>query len=226
MMSAGPVDQGQRDMVEVFRDRRRQLLRQLLRNKRGATVDELGQVLGVTRTAIRQHLASLMRDGLVAPGETRASGGRPKQLFLLTEKGREAFPRHYSWFAQLLIEAMAQEHGATGLRTRLGRIAAAVVAQLRHRTPEAGTRREKVAQLSSLMDELGYDARMTKDVGGAPTIEADNCVFHELAMKNPVICHFDLALMSSYTGSKVELHECMAKGGHVCRFRFTPRNQA
>src|SRR5688500_14654266 len=210
-------------MAEVFRERRRQVLRQRLRNKRGATVDELGQGLGVTSTAIRQQLAWLMRDGLVAPGETRASGGRPKQLFLLTEKGREAFPRHYSWFAQLLIEAMAQEHGATGLRTRLGRIAAAVVAQLRHRTPEAGTRREKVVQLSSLMDELGYDARMTKDVGGAPAIEADNCVFHELAMKNPVICHFDLALMSSYTGSKVELHECMARGGHVCRFRFTPR---
>jgi predicted ArsR family transcriptional regulator len=212
-------------MAEVFRERRRQLLRHLLRNKRGATVDELGQRLGVTRTAIRQHLASLMRDGLIGPGETRASGGRPKQLFVLTDKGREAFPRHYSWFAQLLIEAMAQEHGATGLRTRLGRIAAAVVAQLRHRAPETGTRREKVAQLSSLMDELGYDARMAKDVGGAPAIEADNCVFHELAMKNPVICHFDLALMSSYTGAKVELHECMAKGGHVCRFRFTPRSQ-
>jgi len=211
-------------MAEVFRERRRQLLRHLLRNKRGATVDELGHGLGVTRTAIRQHLSSLMRDGLIAPGETRASGGRPKQLFVLTDKGREVFPRHYSWFAQLLVEAMAQEHGATGLRTRLGRIAAAVVAQLRYRTPEASTRRGKVAQLSSLMDELGYDARMTKDVGGAPAIEADNCVFHELAMKNPVICHFDLALMSSYTGSKVELHECMAKGGHVCRFRFTPRN--
>jgi predicted ArsR family transcriptional regulator len=167
-----------------------------------------------------------MRDGYTAPGETRASGGRPKQLFVLTDKGSEGFPRHYSWFAQLLIEAMAQEHGATGLRTRLGRIAAAVVAQLRRRTPQAGTRREKVVQLSSLMDELGYDARMSKDVGGAPAIEADNCVFHELAMKNPVICHFDLALMSSYTGSKVELHECMAKGGHVCRFRFTPRSQA
>ena len=211
-------------MAEVFRERRKQLLRHLLRNKGGATVDELGQGLGVTRTAIRQHLASLMRDGLIGPGDTRASGGRPKQLFVLTDKGREAFPRHYSWFAQLLIEAMAEEHGATGLRTRLGRIAAAVVVQLRHATPQLGTRREKVAQLSSLMDELGYDARMAKDVGGAPAIEADNCVFHELAMKNPVICHFDLALMSSYTGSKVELHECMAKGGHVCRFRFTPRS--
>jgi predicted ArsR family transcriptional regulator len=89
--------------------------------------------------------------------------------------------------------------------------------------PTKDNRRQKVEQLSALMDELGYDARTGKDVGGAPTIEADNCVFHELAMKNPEICHFDLALLSGFTGSKVQLQECMSRGGHVCRFRFTPR---
>ncbi|MGH8286036.1 MAG: helix-turn-helix transcriptional regulator [Steroidobacteraceae bacterium] len=210
-------------MSEVFGERRKQLLRHLLRNKSGASVDELSAALGVTRTAVRQHLAALMRDALVTPGAARPSGGRPQQLFVLTDAGKEAFPRHYSWFAQLLIEAMTREHGAAGLRARLGRIASAVVAQLRHGAPGADSRRQKVAKLSTLMDRLGYDAHTTKDVGGAPTIEADNCIFHELAMKNPEICHFDLALLSGYTGSKVELHECMARGGHVCRFRFTPR---
>jgi predicted ArsR family transcriptional regulator len=211
---------------EVIRERRRQLLRILLRNKPGATVDELAHALGVTRTAVRQHLASSMHQGLVARGAERASGGRPGQLYVLTDAGREEFPRHYSWFAQLLVEAIADEHGVAGLRTRLGRIAAAVVEQLRRRTPEGRSRRERVKQLSTMMDELGYDARMTRDVGGAPTIEAENCVFHELAMKNPVICQFDLALLSGYTHSRVDLHECMARGGHVCRFRFTPRSQA
>src|SRR5690606_15340292 len=148
--------------------RRKQLLRHLLRNKSGATIDELALVLGVTRTAVRQHLAALMRDALVASGELRASGGRPKQLFVLTEAGKEAFPRHYSWFALLLVEAMAKEHGTAGLRTRLGRIASAVVEQLRQRMPSAGTRREKVEQLAGLMDELGYDARIAKDLDGAP----------------------------------------------------------
>jgi predicted ArsR family transcriptional regulator len=210
-------------MAEVFGERRKQLLRHLLRNKPGATTDELSRALGVTRTAVRQHLAALMRDALVAPGATRPTGGRPEQLFVLTEKGKEAFPRHYSWFAQLLIEAMTSEHGTTGLRVRLGRIAAAVAAQLRQRSPNTDSRRQKVEKLSTLMDELGYDAHTAKDVGGAPTIEADNCIFHEVAMKNPEICHFDLALLSGFTGSKVELHECMARGGHVCRFRFTPR---
>jgi predicted ArsR family transcriptional regulator len=210
-------------MSEMFGERRKQLLRHLLRNKSGASVDELAQALGVTRTAVRQHLASLMRDRLVAPGATRASGGRPQQLFELTEEGKEAFPRHYSWFAQLLVEEITNEHGAAGLRTRLGRIAAAVVAQLQQRAPDAASRREKIEQLSAVMDDLGYDAKTGKDLAGAPTIEADNCVFHELAMKHPEICHFDLALLSGYTGSKVDLHECMARGGHVCRFRFTPR---
>src|SRR5690606_17958003 len=83
--------------------------------------------------------------------------------------------------------------------------------------------RQQVASASCLMDDLGYDARTGDDVDGAPTIEADNCVFHELAMKNPEICQFDLSLLSGLTGSKVDLTECMARGGHVCRFRFTPR---
>jgi predicted ArsR family transcriptional regulator len=209
-------------MAELYGERRKRLLRHLLRHKPGATIDELAAALGVTRTAVRQHLASLMRDGLVAAGAERASGGRPLRLYVLTDEGREVFPRRYSWFARLLIEAMAQEHGAAGLRTRFGRIAATVVAQLPHRPPPGASRREKVEELSGLMDQLGYDARKVKDVGGAPTIEADNCVFHELAQRNPAICHFDLALLTSYTGSKVELHECMAKGGHVCRFRFLP----
>ena len=210
-------------VAEMYRERRRQMLRHLLRNKGGASVDELAQALGVTRTAVRQHLAASMRDGLVTRGRDRASGGRPHQLYVLTDAGKEEFPRHYAWFAQLLVEAISDEHGVAGLRTRLGRIAAAVVGDLRRRTPEAGTRRERVKQLASLMDGLGYDARAARDLGGAPTIEADNCIFHELAKKNPVVCQFDLALLSGYTHSKVDLHECMARGGHVCRFRFQPR---
>ena len=209
-------------MSEIFGASRNRLMRHLLRNKQGASIDEMASAVGVTRTAVRQHLAALMRDGLVTGGETRPTGGRPEQLYVLSPQGREEFPRRYSWFAQLLLDAMQREHGTSGLRVRLGRIAAAVVAQIRQGAPANGSRREKVRALAGLMDNLGYDAHTARDLDGAPTIEADNCVFHELATKNPEICHFDLALLSSYTGSKVTLHECMARGGHVCRFQFKP----
>ncbi len=211
-------------LSEPFGETRKRLMRHLLRHKGGASIDELAQTAGVTRTAVRQHLALLMRDSLVAAGGARASGGRPQKLFVLTPQGRETFPRRYSWFAQLLIEAIAREHGSAGLRLRLARLASAVVAQLRQVTPAPASRRKRIEKLSEIMDGLGYDARTGPDAGGVPTIEADNCIFHELAMKNPQVCQFDLALLSGFSGSKAELTECMAHGGHVCRFRFVPRD--
>ena len=73
------------------------------------------------------------------------------------------------------------------------------------------------------MDQLGYNARDADARNKMPVIEADNCVFHELAIKNPEICRFDLAMMSAFTESNVEHQECMARGGNVCRFKFTPK---
>lgn len=210
-------------MAEIFGERRKRLLRHLLRTKTGATVKELVQVLGVTRTAVRQHLAALTRDGLVAPGAVQPSGGRPKRLMTLTAAAREMLPRHYSWFGELVMEAVEDRGRAANLGATMRRIAGAVVAEQGPR-PRPDEALKNVEALSALMDRLGYDARFTRDADGAPAIEADNCVFHDLAKKHPAVCQFDLAVLSAYTGQRVALQECMARGGRVCRFRFTPRS--
>lgn len=210
-------------MIEILGDRQKQLLKQLLKNKPGLTVDELSKGLKITRNAVRQHLAALERDGLISPGATRPSGGRPQQLYALTDKGKEVFPRHYSWFAQLVIQSIKDEHGAEELQKRLSAMGSGVAAQLRTQHPGLKTREQKVEKLAAVMDQLGYNARSAATTNKAPVIEADNCVFHELAIKNPEICHFDLAMMGAFTDSKVDHQECMARGGNVCRFKFTPK---
>src|SRR5690606_39898210 len=53
---------------------------------------------------------------------------------------------------------------------------------------EAGSKR--MEHLAALMDQLGYDAHVAKDVDGAPAIEATHCIFHELALKRPQVCQF------------------------------------
>lgn len=210
-------------MLEILSDRQKQLLQLLLKHKSGMTVDDISQKLAITRNAVRQHLAGLESDALVALGSTRPSGGRPQQLYVLTDKGKELFPRRYSWFAQLLIESMKLERGAEDLNKRLSMIGVGVAAQLRAQKPALKTRAEKVEQLSTVMEDLGYNARNASVPGKPPVIEADNCVFHALAMKNPDICRFDLAMMGAFTDSKVEHMECMARGGNVCRFKFVPK---
>lgn len=211
-------------MLEILGIRQKELLKLLLKNKPGMTADELSAQLAITRNAVRQHLAALENDGLVKKGVTRASGGRPEQLYVLTDKGNECFPRHYAWFAQLLIESVQQEAGADGLGERLSTMGAQVGKQLRAQHPELVSRGEKIQKLSEIMEQLGYNARST---GGdkAKVLEADNCVFHTLALMNPNICQFDLALLSAFTDSTVDHQECMAKGGNICRFKFNAKDR-
>lgn len=207
-------------MLEILGSRQQQLLRLLQKNKGGLTLEELSAHLDISRNAVRQHIATLESNGFVTLGIMRPSGGRPEQLYVLTEEGMEFFPRHYSLFAQLLVESIAQESGVSGLRTRLEAMGTRVAQQLLAQNPGLKVGAQKVEKLAEIMESLGYSARSIATTGGLPVIEADNCVFHNLAMKNPEICHFDLALLTTFTGSGVNHEKCMAKGSHVCRFRF------
>lgn len=208
-------------MLEILGMRQKELLKLLLKNKAGMTADELSAQLSITRNAVRQHLASLENDGLLKKGQTRASGGRPEQLYLLTDKGNECFTRHYAWFAQLLVESLQQESGADEIGERFTAMGNRIGKQLSSQHPELNTRADKVKKLAEIMEQLGYNANAAV-VDQSEKIEASNCVFHTLAVANPHICKFDVALLSAFTDSTVEHQECMATGGNVCRFKFKP----
>lgn len=212
-------------MLGTLGTRQQALLRLLLEHKAGLTTEELATQLGITRTAVRQHLAALGSGGLVATGPHRASGGRPQQLYVLSEAGKEQFPRGYAWLAELIVDSIRQDAGAPGLRERLQALGARVGRRLRGQGAESKTPQQAVAALAGIMEGLGYSARSAGSETGTPTIEASNCIFHTLAMKDPDICQFDLAMLSAYTGRRVDHQECMARGGNVCRFRFH-RNDA
>ncbi|MDP1637128.1 MAG: HTH domain-containing protein [Candidatus Nitrotoga sp.] len=212
-------------MLELLGNRQQELLKLLLKNKSGLTLEELSDYLKISRNAVRQHVSALENNGIVTEGVTRPSGGRPEQLYVLTDEGKEFFPRNYSWFAQLMVELIAQESGVAGLRERLGTMGVGVAQQLLSQNSVLKTREQKVEKLSKVMEELGYSTRSTAVNSDAPTIEADNCIFHNLAMKNPEICQFDLALLSTFTDSAVDHVECMAKGGNVCRFKFKAKDE-
>lgn len=206
-------------MMETLSTRQQDLLKLLLENKAGLTVEELSQALQITRNAVRQHLAGMERDGLVVQSGTRPTAGRPEILYMLGEKGRELFPRQYSWLSELFIESIRKETGSEGLSKCMREMGARVAAQVRAPDAELDSEESKVGKLADLMTTMGYGARKTAQ-DGAPTIEANNCVFHHLADKYPEVCHFDLALMATFVDGEVEHQECMVRGGMVCRFKF------
>lgn len=201
------------------------LMWELLRNKEGLTVEALANILDVSRNAVRQHLTALERDGLVAKGRTQASGGRPEQLYVLTHAGEERFPRQYSWFSEMLLQMLQAEFGSAGLEEKLLEMGRSVAKSLMTRLPDEGNASKRIAAIAQIMREIGYDA-VTKTENGEDQIEAHNCVFHELAAKCPQVCSFDLALLSSCSGRRVEHRSCMVRGDDACRFRFVSANRA
>lgn len=197
------------------------LLRALLHNKDGLTVDALAQILRVSRNAVRQHLTSLERDGLAMKGRSQPTGGRPEQLYVLTSEGAERFPRQYSWFSEVLLEGLQAQTGEEGLRDKLDSLGRAVGESMKPRLRGEAGSAERTAAIADIMQELGYEAAAVGGQG-VQAIEARNCVFHKLASKCSQVCSFDLGLLAASSGCRVEHRSCMVGGSDRCRFEFVP----
>lgn len=202
-------------MLPVRGETQQQLLNALKRQPRGMSVDDLARELTITRTAVRQHLAVLGRDGLAVRTASVQSGGRPAHLYGLSSKAQETFPRQYSWFSDVLLKAVRAKLGDQALAETLRAMGAVAAGPA---PVEAMPLEQCVSVLVTKMTELGYDAKMSAD---NPTeITAHNCVFHQLAVSNPEVCEFDLGLIERATGAKPNHVECIARGGNACRFKL------
>ncbi|MBT8769202.1 helix-turn-helix transcriptional regulator [Metapseudomonas boanensis] len=190
------------------------LLGALLYQAAGMSIDELADHLAVTRTAIRQHLAALERDGLIVRGATRPTGRRPEQLYLLTAQGRELFPRQYQMLADLLIDEVAGLIGRDALLRLMRTLGRKLAADMEQQVVDE-------ARIVEHMNQVGYEAEVFFRSSGEPEIIAHNCVFHHLAAAHPEVCELDLALIGALAGGTVEHLECMVRAGHVCRFHLT-----
>ena len=193
------------------------LLRHLLTSADGATVEELQDVLEITTTAVRQHIAALSANGFLTRGEPIQTGRRPQLRYILTESGRETFPRHYDGMADKVIAQVHKGFGSEGLLTMMAALGKETGRKLAMAT-EGKTDPEIAADLARAMADHGYES-MAPDPSKAEVV-AFNCVFHHLADRFKEVCEYDLALIREVTGMDVIHSECMVRGGNACRFRL------
>ena len=200
-------------MLSTLGVRQQNLLKALFKEKKnGLTIDRISENLKITRTAVKQHLGALLELGLVCKGETEGSIGRPCQLYKISEKGENLFPKQYSWFSTLLVQRLYEQLGEDGLKKILAALASDVASSLLERTRNKKGQ-ELLEEVIRIMNELGYEAEL-KD----GKIEATNCVYHDTAKSCSAVCQFDIELLSRLTNSEIDHEECIVRGGHICRF--------
>jgi predicted ArsR family transcriptional regulator len=207
-------------MTGKIGSRQQQILKLLLENKTGLTIDKIATELTISRNAVQQHFSVLEKNGYIQAGALNKTVGRPVRNYVLTEAGINSFPKQYAWFSELIITDLKNEFGSEAFQNYLHKLGSKLSQSLLPQF-EGKQTDEKIEVLVKVMEGLGFNARNMTDSGtGERAIEAYNCIYHDLAQKHEELCEFDRTLISSLLDKAIDHEACMAKGGAVCRFKI------
>lgn len=188
----------------------------LLRGGRG-TVEELAAQLELTDNAVRAHLTTLERDGLVERRGTQRGLRKPHFNYVLTSEAEQLFPKAYSTLFNQLLTTLKRRVGSEELESILGEVAQSLA---EGNTPEADESVESRAERAIITFESMGAAPALKTVDGKLVIlSVTSCPFDASVSMHPEVCRLAEAFISEVTGLKIKEH-CQ-KGEHPkCSFEI------
>ncbi|HEY7269074.1 MAG TPA: MarR family transcriptional regulator [Dehalococcoidia bacterium] len=196
----------------------RQEILAFVRRHGEATVRELGEVLHLTATGIRQHLTVLERDGLIDVRESRGHVGRPALVYSLTPSGMALFPSRYDDLSNLLLSEIRALTGSQGLQSVLMRVAArsADPYEPRVKGKPLGSR---VAEATEIINERGCMAECEAADDGY-YIHQFTCPFPNVARSNSGVCALEVEFVRRLTGGDARLVQSLLRGDKSCTYRI------
>jgi predicted ArsR family transcriptional regulator len=188
--------------------------------RRGAaTVEELARALGLTDNAIRSHLTTLERDGLVRQeGVRRGPGaGKPATVYQLHPDAEPLFSKAYAPVLAALLDELAEQLPAERsdeLMRAVGRRLANAVGR-----PPAGDLGVRVEAAVALLNSLGGAAELDRKEGKFVIRGCGGCPLSSATSRRPELCQALESLISEYVGAPVQ--ECCERGERPrCHFEI------
>ena len=197
---------------------RQQILEYLQRQGR-ATVKELGNLLGLTSTGIRQHLTVLERDGLVDAREERGRVGRPTLVYSLTEKADALFPKTYDALATVLLEEVRSSQGNARLHELLHKVAERMASPYIDRIKGMAIP-DRVRETARIMEEQGCLVELREVEGDDYYIDEFTCPFPKVAQQDRAICVLHVDFVRILSGGDTRLTQSLLRGERACSYRI------
>lgn len=179
-----------------------------------ATIKDLEQVLGVSTTAVREHLAQLQVNGLVAASTLRAGPGRPRLIYTLTEKAESLFPKHYDLLVHLLLEEMAAEDGIAKVERILGRVGERIASEYSTKV-NATDMHERMQELRQVLERQGIAADVNAEDAA---IHLHSCPYYDLVHEHGEVCRMEQQMLEQVLGEKLVLERSRRDGHYHCCF--------
>lgn len=179
------------------------------------SVDELASALSLTDNAVRAHIATLERDGVVAPTGERRDGtvGKPATLYGVAEGADTLFSSAYVPALSALVAEVGLRHPEELeliLRGAGSRLA----------TPASGTFEERVGRAAALLTDLGADADLVETEAGYE-IRGHGCALSQTVSSCSETCCMVEQLLIEVTGGQVREHCDRSHNPPRCAFQIS-----
>jgi predicted ArsR family transcriptional regulator len=183
------------------------------------SVDELARSMGLTDNAIRAHLSTLERDGLVRQTGVRrlAGAGKPATLYEVHPAAEPLFSRAYAPVLEALVEELATELSAEQRESLMQAVARRRAAEVGR--PPKGSLSQRVEAATAVLDSWGGAAKAEQQEGALVIRGTGGCPLSGSTAHRAELCRAMEALLSQLVGAPVR--ECCDRGERPrCRFEI------
>lgn len=181
-----------------------------------STVDELARQLDLTDNAVRAHLSTLERDGLVRQSGLRRGPRKPHFTYTLTPEADGLFPKAYDELLNQLIAVLKSRLQPDEIEDVLRQVGRAVAAGAPPK-PDA-----------SLESRVQTALQVLAAIGGAAEVEREDdklvicsagCPLAAAVTVHPEVCRLAETLIAEIVQAPVTEH-CNRDGRPQCRFEI------
>jgi predicted ArsR family transcriptional regulator len=179
------------------------------------TVEELAAKLELTDNAVRAHLATLERDGLVRQSGLRRGPRKPHFTYVLTPEADGLFPKAYDAVLNQLIKVLKHRLSLPEIEEVLREVGREVAAD----APPPGkhnTLQSRVQNAMKLLEAIG-GATQAEEHEDKIVIRGNGCPLAAAVAVHPEVCQLAQSLVAEIVKAPVEEH-CDRDGRPKCRF--------
>jgi predicted ArsR family transcriptional regulator len=206
-----PVSPRQPQRLKTTRERIVGLLR-----RSSLTANEIARQLGLTHNAVRDHLAALLREGVVQEAGRQRGVSRPAVVYGIVPDAEAVFSKAYIPFVAHLLRVLRErlpQRELDEIMHLVGRRFAAEWPRLRGDLPQ------RVEAVSLLLEDLGALNTVEKLDGGS-IIRGYGCLLSAAVHGRPEVCRAMESLLTELLEAPVR--ECCERGERPrCCFEVT-----
>jgi predicted ArsR family transcriptional regulator len=187
------------------------------------TVNQLSAELELTDNAVRAHLLSLERDGLVRQGGVERGTRKPHFAYELTEEAEGLYPKAYDALLNQLITVLKGRLSSRALKEVLREVGSSLGGELASTKP--GEKLEhRLSEGLKAMESIGGSVCLDKEEGKL-LLRGGSCPLATAVNQHPEVCQLAESLLSEIIKTTVT-ERCDRQGAPRCLFEISQKKFA